>query len=164
MVVSDRGAVVPVTSMRRVVPLLTVILALAGCGGDDDQGIAQTPARTNTQTTETSTTEEGSQVRVVLNEQNGSGISGTATLSRDNQLTEVEVEVDGGSASRAAIHAGTCDELDPTPVETLSGIQGGKVKKEIQASLQQLTSDAHAVVVGDPAEPAACGEIRSSQG
>jgi hypothetical protein len=140
-----------------------VLLALTGCGGEDDQGIAQTPARTNTQTTQTATAEEGSQVRVVLTEQNGSGVSGTASLSREDTRTEIEVEVDGSSATQASIHAGTCDELDPTPIEVLSGMGQGRVSTRIDTSVQALTAESHSVVVGDASQPEACGEIRSSQ-
>lgn len=149
--------------MLRGLATVLVLLALTGCGGEDDQGIAQTPARTNTQTTQTSTTEEGSQVRVVLTEQNGSGVSGTASLSRDDMGTEVEVEVDGSSATQASIHAGTCDDLDPTPVEVLSGMQEGKASMQIDTSVQVLTADPHSIVVGEASQPEACGEIRSSQ-
>ena len=149
--------------MLRYLPIAAVVVVLSACGGDDDQGIAQTPARTNTQTTETSTMEEGAQVRVVLNERNGSGVSGTASLSRDDDRTEIEVEVDGAASAAVGIHAGTCDDLDPTARNALTGMQEGKLDGELDVSVQELTSEPHSIVVGEASDPQACGEIRSSQ-
>ena len=146
-------------------------LLLAGCGGEDDQGIAQTPARTNTQTTRTSTTEEGSQVRVVLNEQDGSGITGTATLSRagGDTTTSIDLELRGASATHPAhIHAGTCDELEPTPKVPLQEARGGRSRTDADIDLQTLLAGSHSINVHRSPqkleEYVACGEIVSSQG
>src|SRR5690242_20863312 len=61
---------------------------------------------------------------ITLNEQNGSGENGGATLTgTDTQLT-VSIEVSNGPSTPqpAHIHRGTCANLDPTPLYPLNNV------------------------------------------
>ncbi|MBV9356135.1 MAG: hypothetical protein JO023_11485 [Chloroflexi bacterium] len=85
---------------------------------------------------------------LTLRAQNDSGISGTATFTDTGDgKTRVAIQVTGaGSGPQPAhIHAGTCDELDPTPAFTLSDVSNGSSTTDVDSTLQQLTATPHAV-------------------
>ena len=66
----------------------------------------------------------------VLSEQNNSGQSGSATLTRsaDGTSLTVEIEISGGSGvpQPAHIHRGSCENLDPKPFVPLNNVVSGR--------------------------------------
>ena len=67
-------------------------------------------------------------ITVKLDEQNGSGESGTATLTAEGSSTKVVLELENPASpdpQPAHIHPGTCAELDPTPAYPLTNVEGG---------------------------------------
>src|SRR5438067_9399567 len=68
-------------------------------------------------------------VTIPLNEQNGSGESGTATLTdMGNGQTQVVLKLSNAPtvAQPAHIHKGTCANLDPTPLYPLTSVTNGQ--------------------------------------
>ena len=109
------------------VAMLLAVVALAGCGGDD----------------------EGSgEVTVVLNEFEFSGQTGTATLTAEGEQTQVSIQVEDDplSASQPAhIHEGTCDELNPAPAFGLPNVVDGTSETTVDVSLDTLTGGTYAI-------------------
>ncbi|MEX2211205.1 MAG: hypothetical protein WD689_05520 [Gaiellaceae bacterium] len=134
---------------RLLFTALLVLTLAAGCGGDDeDEGEAG----------------EGA-VTVELAELNSSGQTGTATLTPEGAQTLVVVEVsDPVSPSQPAhIHAGTCDNLDPTPTHGLLNVTDGHSETTVDASLDSLTDGEFAINLHMSDEDAgtytSCGNI-----
>ena len=87
---------------------------------------------------------------LVLHTLNGSGVSGTVTLTGvDASRTLVEVEVDpaGHPDMPAHIHPGTCDDLTPQPEFPLQNIVDGRSTTELRVPLDELFSSAVALNV-----------------
>ena len=163
----------------RILLLLAVALIAAGCGGDEEQDAAQdaTTALTDTagavETLEDAVTEaeealEDVGITLDLDEQNDSGITGTATLSptSDGQV-EVEIELDGseGGPHPAHIHQGSCADLDPNPAFPLEDVVDGRSKTTVEVDVADLSADEYAINVHESPENAAnyvaCGDVRS---
>ena len=130
-------------------------LGVAGCGGNDE---SQSGGGT--------TGAGGSAVTVTLDEQNGSGESGTATLTPESSTsTKVVVELSNppSDPQPAHIHPGTCATLDPTPKYALPNIVDGKVEATVPVGLEQLQSGEFAINVHKSEAEAnvyfACGDI-----
>src|SRR4051812_2003337 len=68
------------------------------------------------------------QVTIQLNEQNGSGQSGTAVLAENNGQLTVTINLSNGTstAQPAHTHKGTCATLDPVPAIPLQSVVDGK--------------------------------------
>jgi hypothetical protein len=107
-------------------------------------------------------------VGLTLEEQNGSGASGLATLSEteDAGQTVVKVLVVGAPPGTVGmIHRGTCADLDPAPAFLLRPIDAnGASETTIGATLRDLrVMDEYAIAiyasVEDLSRPIACGEI-----
>lgn len=107
-------------------------------------------------------------IGLTLAAENGSGVSGLATLAeaKDSAQTVVQVLVVGAPAGAVAIiHAGTCRNLDPTPAYLLRPIDAnGASVTTIDASLRDIrVMGQYAIAiyasVGDLSKPIACGEI-----
>ncbi len=108
-------------------------------------------------------------VTVNLTEQNGSGESGTATLTKVGDQTKVVVDLQGtsatmGSASQPAhIHKGSCAKLDPTPAYALADVKNGKSTSTVAAKLDDLTKSAFVINVHKSAAEiqtyVACGAV-----
>jgi len=119
--------------MRKLSLLLTIlaltlaVFALAGCGSDDDDEAA------------------GDDVTVELSEVDGSGQTGTATLTSDGEMTLVSIQIDGDPVSDsqpAHIHEGNCgDELNPEPLYGLPNVADGSSETSVEASVDTLTGD-----------------------
>jgi hypothetical protein len=152
--------------------LAALTLALAGCGGDDvdsdDVAAASTAVESVAEEVSTAAEEAaGEGLAVQLNEQNGSGESGTATLSvGDGGTLEVELELDGapaGTPQPAHIHPGTCADLDPVPKYPLENVVDGSSQTSVDVSLEDLALEVYAINVHKSAEEAdvyvACGDI-----
>jgi hypothetical protein len=163
----------------RIVLLLAAALLAAGCGGDDDQDALEgaTTALTDTEGAEETIEEilteaeeglEEAEVTLDLEEQNGSGISGTVSLSptSDGQL-EVEIEVDGsdGGPHPAHIHEGSCADLNPEPAFPLEDVVDGRSETTVDVELTDLTLNEYAVNVHESPENSAnyvaCADVRN---
>jgi hypothetical protein len=99
--------------------------AFAGCGGGGGGGIPTT-AKPPTQ--------------IQLQEENGSGQSGLATLTALEGKTRVVISMQSGPTTHqpVRIHAGTCTSLDPTPAYPLNDIVGGRSTTVVDVSLDAL--------------------------
>lgn len=162
----------------RILVLLTLVL-LAGCGSDEEQDAVEgaTTALTDTsgaaETLDDALDEaedaiEGLEFTIDLDEQNGSGITGTATLSPTLDGTvEVEVELDGsdGGPHPAHIHEGSCADLDPTPAFPLEDVVDGSSATTVDVDISDITANEYAINVHESTENAdvyvACGDVRN---
>jgi hypothetical protein len=122
-------------------------LALAGCGGDDDEA-------------------GGDEVTVELSESMGSGQTGTATLTAEGDQTRVSIEIDDDPVSDsqpAHIHEGTCEELNPEPAFGLPNVADGTSETTVDTSLDSLTGGNYAINLHmsdeDLATYTSCGDI-----
>jgi Cu/Zn superoxide dismutase len=103
-------------------------VALAACGGDDDEA-------------------GGDDVTVELAEFDGSGQTGTATLTADGEQTRVVIAVDSpvSDSQPAHIHEGTCDDLTPEPAYGLPNVTAGSSDSTVHVSLDTLTEGDYAI-------------------
>ncbi len=133
----------------RIASLLVIALAtvaLAACGGDDDEA-------------------GGDDVTVELAEFDGSGQTGTATLTADGEQTRVVIAVDSplSDSQPAHIHEGTCDDLTPEPAYGLPNVAAGSSDSTVDVSLDTLTDGDYAINLhmsdDDLATYTSCGEI-----
>jgi hypothetical protein len=131
-----------------------VVLALfAGCGSDNGSSGSE-------------------EATVDLSEQNGSGESGTATLTAEgDNKTKVVISLDGapaGTPQPAHIHEGSCANLDPTPKYGLENVVDGKSTTEVDEPLDELRAEDYAINVHksgtDLKTYVACGDIGSGGG
>ena len=135
----------------RIAGLLAIAiaaLALAACGGDDDEAGSD-------------------EVTVELAEVGGSGQTGTATLTAEGEKTRVVISVDSpvSDSQPAHIHEGTCDELNPEPEYGLPNVTAGSSDSTVDVSLDELTSEAYAINLhmsnDDLTTYTSCGNIES---
>ena len=136
--------------MRNLALILAALAFLSGCGsGDGESG--------------------SDEVVVDLQEQNGSGESGTATLTTDGEKTKVVIALENPSTASqpAHIHEGSCKELDPTPAYGLENVVGGKSTTMVDRPLEELRDD-YAINVHKSATELdvymACGDLGSGSG
>lgn len=134
----------------RILLLTVLVLGLAaGCGGDDGDEAAG-----------------GDTVTVELAEQNGSGESGTATLTAEGEQTRVVLELSNPASDSqpAHIHPGTCANLDPAPAFPLPNAENGSSEATVDVTLDELTSGEYAVNVHQSNDEVsvyvACGDIQ----
>ena len=118
-------------TFARIALLLALVVAvgaLAACGGDDEEA-------------------GGDQVTVELAEFEGSGQTGTATLTAEGEQTRVVVSVDEpvSPSQPAHIHEGTCDDLNPEPAFGLPNVDDGSSETTVDASLESLTDGTYAI-------------------
>ena len=151
---------------RSIIAAATAVLALglvvAGCGGSDGESSGNTTAGSG---------DSGGTVMVKLDEQNGSGESGTATLTAEGASTKVVLELENPASpdpQPAHIHKGTCAELDPTPAYPLTNVEDGKSETTVNVALDELKSGEFAINV-HKSEPeiktyVSCGNIGEGDG
>jgi hypothetical protein len=115
---------------RAIVPVLVVVVLLAGCamgGGSGSMG----------------------PVRAQLSPQSNSGESGTATLTKEgDRQTKVVLAVNGapaGVSQPVHIHKGTCAQLNPQPAFPLSPLVNGRSETTVSASIDELTNGTYAI-------------------
>jgi hypothetical protein len=137
--------------MRNLALILAALAFLTGCGsGDGESGSGE--------------------VVIDLKEQNGSGESGTATLTTDGEKTKVVIALDNPSAvpQPAHIHEGSCAELDPNPAYGLENVVSGMSTTMVDRPLEELRDDDYAINVHESAEKldayVACGDVGSGNG
>jgi hypothetical protein len=146
------------------------LVAAAGCGGDDESSATGDEAVTETGGADTQTPEEGAggdrNVNATLDEQNGSGEAGTATLSAVGEgRTRVVIQLSNPpkNPQPAHIHEGTCDELNPTPAYPLNNVEQGRSDTTVEVGLDKLQETAFAINVhkseADLATYVACGNV-----
>ena len=141
--------------MQKAIVFVGVLAVLAaGCGGDDDDGSAA----------------GGGTVTIQLSEQSGSGESGTATLTADGDRTRVVVDISNGTATPqpAHIHEGSCENLNPQPEYALQNVVNGMSTSTVNATLEDLKSEAYAINVHKSAADlktyVSCGDIGGKGG
>ena len=107
---------------------------------------------------------------VQLMEQNGSGQSGTATITgTDDGKIMVMVQLSNGTgvAQPAHIHRGTCANLDPRPAYPLTSVTNGVSDTMVDVSTETLLNGEYAINVHKSAAEAsvyvACGDIVNMQ-
>lgn len=123
------------------VAIVVLTLGIAACGGDDDS--ASEPTAGQSEETSSEGGGGGGSITVGLAEQNGSGISGTATLTETSGTLDVFVTLDGddGSTPRPIhIHAGTCEELGDV-VYGLTDVMDGSASSTVEAILADLEGE-----------------------
>jgi uncharacterized protein YceK len=137
--------------MRNLALILAALAFLSGCGsGDGESG--------------------SDEVVVDLEEQNGSGESGTATLTTDGEKTKVVIALDNPSTAPqpAHIHKGSCKELDPTPAYGLENVVEGNSTTMVDRPLEELRDADYAINVHKSAEEldlyVTCGNLGSGSG
>lgn len=139
------------TRMSTLALAAAVVLVAGGCGGGGGGGGAAS----------------GAPVEVILEEQNASGQSGTATFNESGSGTNVVVElvssITEGDVQPAGIYAGTCaDVADAEPTVELPDVVQGIGGATIDTPVSEITEEPHAVAVRMSAEDdtvVACGEI-----
>lgn len=92
-----------------------------GCGGSPDGSTAGT-------------------LSVQLDEQNGSGQSGSATLTAlDGDRTRIVLKLTNPPdvPQPAHVHSGSCDDLGD-PVVSLTSVEGGRSETEVKMALESL--------------------------
>ena len=90
----------------------------------------------------------GTSVTLQLRELNGSGVSGTVTMSAIDEghtLVDVDVDAAGHPDMPAHIHPGTCVELVPQPKYALQSVIAGRSSTAVAASLEELLSGGQAL-------------------
>jgi hypothetical protein len=73
---------------------------------------------------------------------NGSGESGTATLTPNGSKTVVVIKLSGGSSVEqpAHFHTGTCDHYEPRPLYGLNDVVKGQSTSTVNQPIDKLTA------------------------
>jgi hypothetical protein len=109
----------------KCVALVIALLALGACGGEDDEEGAASGDNA---------------LRLELGEQNGSGQSGTATLTAvGDEQTRIVMKLSNPPAvpQPAHVHPGPCDDLGD-PVAGLTNVVGGRSETTVPLSFAEL--------------------------
>lgn len=112
-----------------------------------------------------SATESSDDIFVMLAQQNGSGESGTATLTPLGDRTKIVLDLKGAVAPRqpAHIHEGSCEKLDANPAYGLSDVTSGTSTSTVDTKLSALRRGSFTINVHESADAignyVACGEI-----
>jgi hypothetical protein len=115
---------------------------------------------------------------IPLNENENSGVSGTATLAADGENTRVSLEMSGDPLTGdhpSHIHTGTCADFDPDPLYPLTTVLLDEVSDEGESdttvegvALDDLLDDDHVILVHPSAEELypewVCGDIEAGAG
>lgn len=114
---------------------------------------------------------DGDSMEVTFMEQNGSGMSGTATLVEQGGQTTVTVNLSGAPTDveqPAHIHPGTCQNLDPKPQYPLNSVVNGQSQTTVDVTIDSLLASPHAINVHKSAEEVsvyvACADLVASGG
>jgi hypothetical protein len=109
----------------RWIAVVLALLALGACGGGDD---------------EEETAGGDTALRLELGEQNGSGQSGTATLTAvDDERTRIVMELSNPPSvpQPAHVHPGPCDDLGD-PIAGLANVVRGRSETTVPLSFTEL--------------------------
>jgi hypothetical protein len=156
--------------MRHLLAVGTLVSALvaASCGGDS--GTSASSSAASVASSAASNVPDG--FTVDLSEQNGSGESGTATLTpvgADSMKVVLNVTGGGAAAQPAHLHQGSCDELGSIAFP-LNDVVNGQSETTIKVSYTALVSYAAAGGIAINVHKSAaeiktyvaCGDIVSS--
>jgi hypothetical protein len=156
--------------------LLAGLLALGAVACDDDEDGGNGEEPTATVPTDggeepTATEPAGAEsVTVDLLEVDGSGVTGTATLTVAGVYTDVEVTIDGGlepGTHQNHIHTGTCEEQGPVevPLTDLEAGEDGSAAATVTNVTEALSSftdgDNYVAVHALDGSVVACGNIEA---
>ena len=104
---------------------------------------------------------------IMMKAQNGSGESGTATLTDMNGRTRVNISVKGENATGdqpAHIHMGSCAKLNPAPKYPLKSVVLGKSNTIVDVPMSSLTGGNMAINVHESTKNlkryVSCGDIK----
>ncbi|HTU82133.1 MAG TPA: hypothetical protein VMF61_08390 [Candidatus Acidoferrales bacterium] len=107
-------------------------------------------------------------LKIDLKAENGSGETGTATITQESDGVKVDIALKNAPAAAqpAHIHPGTCANLTPAPKWPLTSVINGSSTTELKGvTIAQLLADKYAVNVHksttDLATYVACGNIAS---
>jgi|SRR5579884_2198 len=109
-------------------------------------------------------------VTVELNEQNGSGVSGSAVLSTSGDMTKVDITLQGTTGGNPAyIDSGTCANLDPNPLFQLTPVDAsGKSVTTVNITLAALLKGQYGINVRKSNTQigvlVACGDVSTATG
>jgi hypothetical protein len=140
----------------RRLALIGAALALAGCGGDDEDDRGASPLQTAADIRETI---DSDGITTPLTELADSGQTGEVTLTPAGEgKTFVIVRIDQGAEAElsAALHRGSCAELGEL-VDELEPVGERPSEATVEQSLDALLAEPHAVVVGEG--PDACADV-----
>ena len=145
-------------SARNFAATLVTGLALAGCGGNGTEGDGASPGA-----------EKNEEFTIELDEQNGSGQTGTATFTAaglDETRVVVELSDPPAESQPVHIHRGSCAELDPAPLHGLPNLMDGRIEATVPASVEELTAGGLALNAHRSDEQldlyVACGDLPGS--
>jgi hypothetical protein len=155
---------------RLLLSLIAAALLAAGCGDDGDEPAATPRATTAAEPAETTETEtaapEGRTIEVELADLEGSGQSGTATLTElGENRTRVAIELHGtpGGLQPADVREGSCDRITNEPGFELTPLADGRSESEIDVGLTTLQESDYVLVVQrseqEPDAHVACGYL-----
>jgi hypothetical protein len=137
--------------------LLVPLFSLAACGGGSDGSSGGASANSET---------SGDEVVVELPEVEGSGESGTATLTAMGDQTRVVLELMNPTtpSQPAHIHEGRCGpSLNPEPLHGLVNTNNGRSETVVNRPLSELTAGGLAINVHESASAlevyVACGNL-----
>jgi hypothetical protein len=105
------------------------------------------------------------EVSVNLPDKNGSGIFGTADVSRvDDTHVKIDVGLEGALPERdlpAFVILGGCTAFDPEVTHELEPVADGRSSTEIDLPMADITTGSYALAIGskDPMKYVACGNI-----
>jgi|SRR5579864_5207943 len=154
-----------------------VALSLAACSGNSSStSTSATPAASAEGAAMATSTPAGAPmggnmhaavVTIVMAPMNGSGESGTATLTAMGNKTRVNIGLKGENTTGdqpAHIHAGTCAKLNPAPKYPLKNVVLGKSNTVVDAPMSSLAGGKYAINVHESAKNiakyVACGNIK----
>jgi hypothetical protein len=152
--------------------LIILIAVVPACGGEDTEELEDVATEITDTESAVDTAEEllEDAFTIDLEEQNDSGISGTATITpTGTDEFEVLIELTGADAGPqpAHIHPGTCADLDPTPKYPLTSVENGNSETTVQASPLDLISEDLAINVHKSEAEAdtyvACGDLPNAE-
>jgi hypothetical protein len=156
--------------MMRVLIPLVLGLVVTACGGEGEAPEA-TPPPTGAQPpvppadTVPGEVSAPDSVQVVLEEQDGSGLSGRAELTPEEGATLVVIELDDPEADPTAyLQEGDCTAVRADAAEVLALFLEGRSETTVDEELTNLLNGRFALTLhedetDDLQSPAACGEI-----
>ncbi len=133
--------------MKKIALLFVAVLAVMALGGAH------------------ATYAQGATMTVNLSEQNGSGQSGTATLTDMGDSTKVVVNISNGTAEPqpAHIHMGSCANLNPKPLYPLKSLVNGTSETTVSTKLSDIANGGMAINIhksgAEVSVYVSCGDI-----
>ncbi len=107
-------------------------------------------------------------MNVTLNAQNGSGQTGTATITKKSDADiMVSITLSNGTSTPqpAHIHKGTCANLDPKPAYPLTNVVNGKSDTEVMVNMADLEKGQYAINIhkseAEVGTYVACGDLQA---